>query len=83
MEQSTRCPVSADWIAICAVSTSRTSPTRMMSGSWRRIALSPLAKVVPASRLICTWLMFPKRYSTGSSMVVMFRPALSSSLRAA
>jgi len=34
--RSTRCPVSADSTAICAVSWSRISPTRMMSGEQRR-----------------------------------------------
>src|SRR5207249_5033539 len=37
----TRCPVSADWMAICAVSSSRISPTMILSGSWRRMDLAP------------------------------------------
>ena len=40
-DDSTRWPVSADCTAMRAVSTSRISPTRMTSGSWRRIALRP------------------------------------------
>src|SRR5437867_2853412 len=43
----TRCPVSADWMAICAVSSSRISPTMILSGSWRRMDLRPRAKVSP------------------------------------
>ena len=44
---STRCPVSADSIAICAVSRSRISPTMITSGSARTIERSPAAKVRP------------------------------------
>ena len=54
-----------------AVSWSRISPTRTMSGSWRRIERSAEAKVRPAFALICTWLMPARRYSTGSSTVMM------------
>ena len=46
-DESTKWPVSADCTAIRAVSTSRISPTRMTSGSWRRIDFSPPAKVMP------------------------------------
>ena len=35
MVESTRCPDSAAWSAVSAVSASRSSPIRMMSGSWR------------------------------------------------
>ena len=51
---STRWPVNADCTAICAVSRSRISPIMMMSGSWRTMERSALAKV----RLICglTWI---------------------------
>jgi hypothetical protein len=38
--EKTRWPVSDASIAIFAVSRSRVSPTRMMSGSWRRIVRS-------------------------------------------
>jgi hypothetical protein len=44
---STKCPVSAERMAISAVSWSRISPTRMMSGSWRKIERRPRAKVSP------------------------------------
>ena len=41
------CPVSADSIAIRAVSASRISPTMITSGSARRIERSPVANVEP------------------------------------
>ncbi len=47
------------------------------------MARRPLAKLIPASRLIWIWLMFSNWYSTGSSMVVMFRVVRSSSFSAA
>ena len=47
---STRWPVSADSMAILAVSASRISPTMITSGSARSIARSPPAKVRPALR---------------------------------
>ena len=72
-DESTRWPVSADCTAMRAVSTSRISPTRMTSGSWRRIALSPPANVMSACSLIWIWLIDGKTYSTGSSMVMMLR----------
>ncbi len=46
-EEKTRCPVSAACTAFWAVSSSRISPTMMMSGSWRRIVRSAEAKVMP------------------------------------
>ncbi len=46
--EKTRCPVSEAWTAISAVSRSRISPIRTTSGSCRRIARSPRAKVRPA-----------------------------------
>ena len=45
--ESTMCPVCAALIAISAVSRSRISPTMMMSGSWRKKALSAMGKVSP------------------------------------
>ena len=45
--ESTRWPVSAASIAICAVSRSRISPTMITSGSARTIARSPVANVRP------------------------------------
>src|SRR5882724_4786764 len=68
---NTKCPVSADWMAICAVSESRISPTMILSGSWRRMDLKPRAKVRPFFSLTgicstpCNW------YSTGSSIVTI------------
>ena len=53
-----------------AVSTSRISPTRIASGSWRRIDRSPLANVTPAGSLIWIWLIVGNTYSTGSSIVM-------------
>ena len=67
----TRWPVVAACIAIRAVSSSRISPTRITSGSLRRIVRSPRANVSPAvgSTSICPapgiW------YSTGSSIVTI------------
>ena len=72
-EDSTKWPVRAACTAMRAVSTSRISPTRMTSGSWRRIDLSPAAKVIPACSLVWIWLMEGKTYSTGSSMVITLR----------
>ena len=43
-----------------------------MSGSERRIERRAAAKVMPALLLTCTWLMPARRYSTGSSTVMMF-----------
>src|SRR5207249_3281697 len=67
---STRWPVRAARMPICAVSRSRVSPTRMTSGSWRRKARSALANVRPISSLIWTWLTPRRLYSTGSSAVL-------------
>ena len=68
----TRWPVTAACTAIAAVSSSRISPTMMMSGDWRRIERRPRAKVSPTSAWVCTWLMPCNWYSTGSSMVTTF-----------
>ena len=76
-------PVSAASIAIRAVSASRISPTMITSGSARRIERSPVAKVSPALRLTFIWLMPAIRYSTGSSIVMMFRSTAFSSSSAA
>ncbi len=74
--ESTRCPVSDAWSAICAVSWSRISPTSTTSGSWRRIERSAEANVRPALSCTWTWTMFcPSRYSTGSSTVTMLTPS--------
>ena len=68
---STRCPVIAARMQICAVSASRTSPTMITSGSWRRNARSAVAKSMPTEWRTCTWFRPLKRYSTGSSTVEM------------
>ena len=70
--ESTRWPVSADSMAIRAVSASRISPTMMMSGSARSIERRPRANVRPALMFTCIWLMPGSWYSTGSSIVMMF-----------
>ena len=82
-DDSTKWPVSADCTAMRAVSTSRISPTRMMSGSWRRIDFNPPANVMPACSLIWIWLIDGSTYSTGSSIVVMLRDGSLISLSAA
>ena len=55
--ERTKWPVSADSIAIFAVSPSRISPTMITSGSERRIERSAAANVMSAFTLICTWLI--------------------------
>ena len=74
--ENTRWPVSADWMAISAVSMSRISPTRITSGSWRTMVRRPLAKVRPILGLTCIWLMPFIWYSIGSSTVMMFTSGL-------
>ena len=73
--ESTRCPVSAAWIAISAVSRSRISPTMMMSGSWRRMERSAAANVRPILGLTGICVTPSIWYSTGSSTVTIFTPA--------
>ncbi len=68
---NTRWPVSADCTAICAVSSSRISPTMILSGSWRRIERSPRAKVRPFFSLTGICVMPRSWYSTGSSIVTI------------
>src|SRR4051794_38632373 len=72
--ESTRCPVSAADSAVATVSSSRISPTRITSGSWRSTRRSArLNELVscPTSR----WLMIERlsrwRNSIGSSIVTM------------
>ena len=69
--ESTRWPVRAASIAICAVSRSRISPTMITSGSARTIARSPVANVSPALGLTWIWVIPSSWYSTGSSIVTM------------
>ena len=70
--ESTRWPVCAACTAISAVSRSRISPTRMTSGSWRRIERSAAANVMPCRSFTSVWLMPASRYSIGFSTVTMF-----------
>ena len=83
IDEMTKWPVSADCVATRAVSTSRISPTRMTSGSWRRIDFSPVANVIPACSFVWIWLIDGKTYSTGSSMVMTLSVGLLTSLRVA
>lgn len=78
--ESTRCPVSAAWIAISAVSRSRISPTMMMSGSCRSRARTPLAKVRSMLCWTCIWLNEGSIISIGSSMVQTFTSSVASCL---
>ncbi len=70
--ESTMWPVSADCIAMRTVSTSRISPTMMMSGSWRTMERRALAKVSSICGFTWIWLMPGIWYSTGSSTVTIF-----------
>ena len=80
---NTRWPVSADWMAICAVSWSRISPTMILSGSWRKNRTQSAREGEPFFSFtgICviprTW------YSTGSSMVMILSSSVLISLIAA
>ncbi|MNZ82393.1 hypothetical protein D3C78_1010900 [compost metagenome] len=78
---STRWPVWAALMEMSAVSRSRISPTMMMSGSWRRKALSAVAKFSPAFSLTLTWLTPGRLISDGSSAVAMLTPGLFSRFR--
>ena len=68
---------------ISAVSRSRISPTRILSGSCRRIARRQAAKVTPISGLIGTWIRPSISYSTGSSVVMILSSIVFSSLSVA
>ena len=68
--------MSAASTASCAVTRSRISPIRTVSGSERRIAGSTAANVRPALWLTWTWLTPVSRYSTGSSTVMMLTSGL-------
>jgi hypothetical protein len=63
--------VSADSTAIWAVSRSRISPIRTMSGSDLRIERRAEANVSPALGFVWTWFTPGSLYSTGSSTVMM------------
>ena len=79
--ESTKCPVSAAWIAISAVGRSRTSPTMMMSGSWRLSARTPSAKPRSIEDCTCIWLNAGSIISIGSSMVHTFTSGVASRSR--
>ena len=81
--ENTRWPVSAARSAMCAVSSSRISPTRMTSGSWRSTERSTRAKLRSIFSFTCTWVMPARRYSTGSSTVTILRSTVFSSESAA
>ncbi|MNN63047.1 hypothetical protein D3C81_1783960 [compost metagenome] len=70
---STRWPVRDACTAISAVSWSRISPTITTSGSWRRMARRPRAKVMSTLGLTWVWPMPSMWYSIGSSTVRMLR----------
>jgi hypothetical protein len=80
--EKTRWPVSAACTAFCAVSSSRISPTMMMSGSWRRIVRSAEANVIPIFVCTAVWLKSSCTISIGSSIVVMLISGEASDLSA-
>ena len=59
--------------ASSAVTESRTSPTRITSGSCRSSARSPRAKVMPVFSSTGTWVMPVISISIGSSSVTTLR----------
>ena len=72
--ERTRWPVSAALSAVWTVSSSRISPTRMTSGSWRRTRRSARLKDAvswPTSRWLTIELRSGCRNSIGSSIVTM------------
>jgi len=75
-------PVNEAWTAISAVSKSRISPTRMRSGSCRKMARRQAAKVTPISASIGIWTNPSMSYSTGSSVVMILSSTLFNSARA-
>ena len=80
---STMWPVMAARSPICAVSTSRISPIRITSGSWRRAERSTRLNVSSIFSLTWTWFKPSRRYSTGSSTVMILQSGLFSSFSAA
>ena len=75
--ENTRWPVIAARNAISAVSASRISPMRMMSGSCRSRLRTPPAKVRRAASLTEVWRILSIGYSTGSSRVMMLTDSVS------
>ena len=72
----TRWPISDASIPVCAVSSSRISPTMMTSGSARKKARIAAAKVKPMRGWTCTWRSPRWVIYTGSSAVQIFRPGV-------
>ena len=70
---NTRCPVREACTAISPVSRSRISPTMTTSGSCRRTARRPRAKVISTFGLTWVWPTPGSMYSIGSSMVRILR----------
>ena len=70
--ESTRWPVMAALSDMDTVSSSRISPTMIISGFWRIRLRKPLANVMPALGFTCVWLMRSTSYSIGSSIVAIF-----------
>ena len=71
----TKWPVMAARKTNSAVSLSRTSPTRMMSGSCRSMDFTPAAQSILEDSLTADWRIIGNGYSTGSSSVMMFTPS--------
>ncbi len=72
--ENTRWPVSAAERAVCTVSVSRISPTRITSGSWRSTRRSAWPKLFvsrPTSRWLSTERLSECTNSIGSSIVMM------------
>ena len=78
---NTMCPVSDACTAISAVSRSRISPTRILSGSCRKMLRRHWANVLPISASIGIWMMPSMSYSTGSSVVISLSSISFSSFR--
>jgi len=66
---------------ISAVWTSRTSPTMMISGSWRMSARTPSAKPSSIDCCTCIWLKAGSIISIGSSIVQTFTSGVASVFR--
>ena len=81
--ENTKCPVSEDLRAISRLSSSRISPITMISGSWRSMVRRALLKSSPAFSLSAICCTSGKRYSMGSSAVMIFLDTLFISFRAA
>ena len=80
---STRWPVSAARRPISAVVWSRISPIRITSGSCRSAARSTRWKLRSILSITCTWFRPGRRYSIGSSTVMILRSVSFSAFSAA